>query len=293
MKALFVHAHFDDYEFTAAGTFELWRRAGGRDFQGKVLVCTDGKAGHHFRTREETGALRLKEQEESARLGGYEFEMLRLPDGTVPREACLQVSPDLLAALWKAIREFEPDYLFCPPLATDALAGLHNDHQTIAEAVRRVAYMINVPHAFTPEFPADETTSRPCRVPVIVNVYDGYMFGANACDLVVDVEEVFPKLCELSWCHQSQIVEWMPWVGRHNMEPSKNLEEWKATLRARFDRKNRELELRTDHAVEVFTVTAWGVVPALEQLLRDFPPLLARATSLDALAARLSRWRGV
>ena len=26
MKALFIHAHFDDYEVTAAGTFELWRR---------------------------------------------------------------------------------------------------------------------------------------------------------------------------------------------------------------------------------------------------------------------------
>lgn len=293
MKALFVHAHFDDYEFTAAGTFELWRRALGESFHGKVLVCTDGKAGHHFRTREETGALRLKEQEESARLGGYEFELLRLPDGTVPREACLQVTPDLLAALWKAIREFEPDYLFCPPLATDALAGLHNDHQTIAEAVRRVAYMINVPHAFTPEYPTDEKTSQPCRVPVILNVYDGYMFGANACDLVVDVEKAFPVIRELSWCHQSQVVEWLPWVGRHDMQPPQNLDEWNLTLRARFDRKNRELELRTDHAVEVFSVTAWGVVPTLDQLLRDFPPLLPRDPNLDALGARLNRWRGV
>ena len=293
MKALFVHAHFDDYEFTAAGTFELWRRSLGKNFHGKVLVCTDGKAGHHFRTREETGALRLREQEESARLGGYEFEMLRLPDGNVPREACLQVTPDLLAALWRAIREFEPDYLFCPPLATDPLAGIHNDHQTIAEAVRRVAYMINVPHAFTPEYPADETKSLPCRVPVILNAYDGYMFGANACDLVVDVEAVFPIIRELTWCHQSQIVEWMPWVGRHHMEPSRDREEWHTTLRARFDRKNRELELRTDHAVEVFTVTAWGVVPSLDTLLRDFPPLLPRDTSLEALGARLNRWRGV
>ena len=54
MKALFVHAHYDDYEFTTAGTFELWRRQLGRNFRGKVIVCTDGAAGHHFRTREET-----------------------------------------------------------------------------------------------------------------------------------------------------------------------------------------------------------------------------------------------
>jgi len=62
MKVLFLHAHHDDYEFTAAGTFELWRRKLGADFTAKVVVCTDGKAGHHFRTREETGALRLREQ---------------------------------------------------------------------------------------------------------------------------------------------------------------------------------------------------------------------------------------
>jgi LmbE family N-acetylglucosaminyl deacetylase len=77
------------------------------------------------------------------------------------------VSTELLAALWKAIRDFEPDYLFCPPFPSDALAGIHVDHVAVAEAVRKVAYMINVPHAFTPEYPADESKSEPCKVPVI------------------------------------------------------------------------------------------------------------------------------
>ncbi len=291
MKALFIHAHFDDYEFTAAGTFELWRRKLGSGFTGRVLVCTDGKAGHQFRTRDETGRLRLKEQEASARAGGYEFELLRLPNGQPPREACLQVTPDLLAALWKAIRDFEPDYVFCPPLPADALAGIHNDHVTLADAVRRVAYMINVPHAFTPEFPADETRSRPCQVPVIVNVYDAYMFGANAHDLAVDVEDAFPLLCEMSWCHQSQIVEWLPWVGRHNMDAPKSQAEWSATLRQRFNRKNRELNLATAHALELFRITAWGAVPELDQLLRDFPGVLREASRVDELQARLELWR--
>ncbi|HMC27991.1 MAG TPA: PIG-L family deacetylase, partial [Verrucomicrobiae bacterium] len=100
MKVLSVHAHFDDYEFVASGTFELWRRKLGKDLHARVLVCTDGKAGHHFRTRDETGKLRIQEQRESASIGKYEFELLRLPNGEVPREACLQVGSDLLAALW-------------------------------------------------------------------------------------------------------------------------------------------------------------------------------------------------
>lgn len=290
MKALFVHAHFDDYEFTAAGTFELWRRARGADFTAKVLVCTDGKAGHHARTREDTGRLRLEEQAASARLGGYAFELLRLPAGRPPREACLQVTPDLLAALWKAIRDFEPDYLFCPPLAADPLAGIHNDHQTIAEAVRRVAYMINVPHAFTPEYPADETLSQPCTVPVIINVYDGYMFGANAFDLAIDVTEAFDAIAAMTWCHQSQIVEWLPWVGRHDMSPPASLAEWRQILRERFDRKNRELGIESPHAVEVFRITAWGAVPTLVRLAADFPPFMDTASNLGPLDQRLRQW---
>ena len=289
MKALCVHAHFDDYEFVAAGTFEMWRRKLGKDFRGRILVCTDGKAGHHFRTRDETGKLRVREQEASAKVGQYEFELLQLPNGQVPREACLQITTDFLAALWKAIRDFEPDYLFCPPLPNDPLAGIHNDHVTIAEAVRRVAYMINVPHAYTPEYPADETKSRPCKVPAIINVYDAYMFGANAFDLAVDVDAAFDTIGDITWCHQSQIREWIPWVGRHSMDVPKSRADWSEILRGRFRLQNRDLGLQTDHAVEVFRVTAWGEIPKFEQLQRDFPNLIPHP-NLDALRQRLKLW---
>jgi len=290
IKALCIHAHYDDFELVAAGTFELWRRKLGNAFRGRVLVCTDGKAGHHFRTRDETGQLRLREQEASAQVGGYEFQLLRLPNGEPPREACLQITVELLAALWKAIRDFEPDYIFCPPVPADPLAGIHNDHLTVADAVRRVAYMINVPHAFTPEYPADERTSRPCKVPVILNVYDGYMFGANTHDFAIDVEDAFQNICEMSYCHQSQITEWLPWVGRHRMEPPKSLAEWSETLRKRFERKGRELGLSISRALEVFTVTAWGAIPDYAQLLNELPGILPGASHLEALRARLDVW---
>lgn len=291
MKILCVHAHCDDFEFYASGTFEMWRRKLGDGLRARVIVCTDGAAGHHFRTRDETARMRLAEQEASARIGGYEFELLHLPDGRVPREG-FQVSADLIAALWKAIRDFEPDYLFCPPPATDPLAGIHNDHQTVAEAVRRVAYLINVPHAFTPEYPADETQPRPCRVPVILTIYDTYMAGSNACDIAVDVEEAFDRIAEMSWCHQSQIAEWLPWVGRHRMEPPRTLEEWRGMLRARIERRNRELGIDRARLAEVFSVTAWGDVPAFEKLTADLPALLPGYGDPAALKRRLERWGG-
>jgi LmbE family N-acetylglucosaminyl deacetylase len=290
MKILCAHAHFDDFEFVAAGTFELWRRKLGSDLRARVIVCTDGCAGHHFRTREETGQIRLREQQASAVVGGYEFEHLKLPDGRPPREACLQVTPALLAALWKAIRDFEPDYLFCPPLPGDPLAGIHVDHQAVAEAVRQVAYMINVPHAFTPEYPADEAHSAPRKVPVIINVYDSYIADGRPCDIAVDVEEALPKICEMSWCHQSQITEWLPWVGRHDLVPPKSLSEWSQIMRRRFEQKNRQLGVVTTRPLELFNVTAWGIVPTCEQILQDFPNVFSDASHLERLRARLARY---
>ncbi len=70
------------------------------------------------------------------------------------------------------------------------------------------------------------------------------------------------------------------------------LEDWAITLRARFNRKNRELGIKTEHAVEVFRVTAWGAVPTMEQLQSDFPTMFREASSLNQLAARLSQWSG-
>ena len=57
--------------------------------------------------------------------------------------------------------------------------------------------MINVPHAFTPEYPCDDREPPPCKVPVILNAYDSYMFKESV-DLVVDVSEAFELMVEMS-----------------------------------------------------------------------------------------------
>lgn len=278
MRVLNIHAHFDDFEFTASGTFELLRRRYGKDFSAKVLVCTDGAAGHHERSRQETATLRLKEQEESARRGNYAFECLRLGNGRVPREACLEPGRELLAALWRAIREFEPDYVFCPPVPQDPLAGIHVDHVVVAEAVRRVAYLINVPHCFTPEFPGRKRLAKACKTPVILNVWDGYLAGRASYHLAIDVKPVFEKICELTYCHRSQICEWLPWVGRHEMVAPRDFAEWEAMMRQRIQDRNRSLGVSRRGAIEVFSVTRWGIIPTRRQLKEDLPGLLTGLT---------------
>lgn len=292
MKLLHIHAHQDDFEWAAAGTFELWRRKLGTALRARIVVCTDGKAGHHFRTREETGTVRQREQAAAAALAGVDYQQLVDHRGNLFREGCLPLDAGFLGALWKAIRDFEPDYLFCPPLPIDPLAGVHPDHLAVAEGVRRVAYMINVPHAFTPEYPADETRSNPCKVPVIINVHDGYMTGANACDLAVNVESTFEHLVGMTWCHQSQFCEWLPWVDRHHLRAPDSKSDWAVQLRAAHLRRNREMGRAQNESTEFFRVTAWGTVPSAEQLVADFPGLLDPAGTLARLRARLSRWNG-
>lgn len=216
--------------------------------------------------------------------------MLRLPDGRVPREGCLEAGGPLLAALWKAIRDFEPDYLFAPPLPNDPRAGVHVDHWMVAEAVRKVAYLINVPHAFTPEYPSKERIPTPRKTPVILTTYDAYMAGANAYDLAIDVEPVFERVGDLTWCHQTQIAEWLPWVGRHEMSPPSSRDDWSRILRGRVARQNKDLGMRHRRATEVFALTAWGAVPTLAALQRDFPMLQLGAAEKRRIRNRLSGW---
>ncbi len=291
MKLLFVHAHFDDFEFTGAGTFELWRRMAGPAIERRVVVCTDGGAGHHRMSREETTRRRIQEQEAAAQLGGFEFRLLKDSGGQPFREARLHVSDALLPALWHEIRAFEPDYLFCPPVPESPLAGVHVDHLDVAMAVRSVAYLINVPHAFTPEYPDGGAEAVSVRTPVILNTYDGYMAGGHGHDLAVEVTEVADFVADLAWCHSSQLKEWLPWVDRHNLSAPPDLGAWRPQFREVLARRKAVLGITMPGLYEVFSVTAWGVVPTLEQLERDFPGLSRAASHLERLGKRLAIWR--
>jgi len=290
MKIQNIHAHFDDFEFTAGGLFTIARERLGASFTGQVVVCTDGRAGHQFRTREETGRVRLAEQQESARIGRYDFRQLRLPDGSLPREACLQVTVPLCAAIWKAVRDFQPDYVICPPVVSDPLSGIHVDHVAVADAVRRIAYMINVPHAFTPEYPADETVAIQTRTPVVLNAFDEYNKRTNTFDLAIDCEDAFDEVCEMSWAHRSQITEWLPWVASPVPWPvPTGIADWKRLRRAAYAERNAALGIDSDRLYEYFSITCWGAEPDVDDILRDLPGVNLRHSRLDALRRRLDR----
>jgi hypothetical protein len=134
--------------------------------------------------------------------------------------------------------------------------------------------MNNVPHAFVDEYPEEgKVEARWIRTPVIINTWDSYIGDGpqSAPDLVVDVSETFGQIARQSWCHQSQIREWLPWVGRHGIAPVETLDQWEASLRQRFGNQRLSLGLGEGAPVEVFSLTSWGQIADRDQLTRDFP----------------------
>jgi len=290
MKFQNIHAHFDDFEFTACGTFELARRQGKRRrFSSQIVVSTDGAGGHHIHPRAETAIIRLEEQRASAEIGMYELQTLKYPDGSTPREGYMEIGAPLLAALWKTIRDYTPDYLFCPPIPSDSLSGVHVDHLTIADAIRRVAYLINVPQAFTQEYPDVVHSMDFVKKPVILNVYDGYMLGDNSFDLAININDAFEAIAEMSWCHQSQIMEWLPWVGGE--EVPKNFANWKEILRNRFLKRNKDAGVDSENLYEFYTLTGWGNCPTVRQLLKDLPNVDQEVSNMLQLKRKIALLR--
>ncbi|PCJ58172.1 MAG: hypothetical protein COA79_14225 [Planctomycetota bacterium] len=290
MKIMSIHAHFDDFEFTGGGLFTLWKNKLGDELETKVVVCTNGEAGHHFMTKKETGVARRQEQLESAKIGGYDVEFLKYPNGEYPREGCLFVNAPLLASLWKSIRDFKPDYIFCPPMPSSTTAGIHIDHVAVADAVRKVAYMINVPHCYLEEYPVeDETQTEYIEVPVIINYTDGYMHEDNLIDFAVDTSSVIDVVAAMSYCHKSQIMEWLPWVGRnHISRVPENLEDWTDVLKERRASLSKGFGLKKEGQYECFTLTAWGAVPNGKKVLNEIPGIDKLAWPVDKLLSRYS-----
>ncbi|MCH2174738.1 MAG: PIG-L family deacetylase [Lentisphaeria bacterium] len=287
MKLLSIHAHYNDFELSGLGSFLSFRKKHGPNCHIKAIICTNGEAGHNLMTRSETGLVRYREQEEAAKIGHFDFELLRYPNDEVPREGTLMADHLLCAALWKAIRDYKPDYLFCPGLINNPVLGIHPDHQVIAKSIRKIAYMIQVPLAYSLEYPNEQIEKVPIRLPVIINFVDTYQISHCECDLGIDISEVVDIVISASYCHKSQICEWLPWIGQHIDEPPKSLEDWKNIYLKRMKTIGRQMGYSKKQIIEGFILTSWGRIPKLKELLLDFPESLVFPHDLKLFKRKL------
>lgn len=248
-----VMAHQDDFEFTAGGTFARLRRKYAEDIDLKILATTRGASGHHEMPPEETFRRRSREAAESAAVIGAEYECLTRLDGShVPGQ--LFIDANTLGGLWNAVRDFEPDFIFCPPLVSDPLAGIHIDHYNTAMAVRMIAYQLTVPHAYPT---VNKTLKLRVACPVIINVDDSYA-GEGAYDFSVAMEDdIYESKVRMALCHRSQVFEWLPW-NFNGLETPVSEAEFRADFRKRHSRINERYNNDDSTPREYFRITRWG-----------------------------------
>ena len=264
MRVMSIMAHQDDFELTAGGTFAALRQAYGDRVQMRVLTTTRGASGHHQISSEETFRRREAEARSSAALIGADYECLVCLDGS-HLHGQVFVDRNVCGGLWNAIRDFEPDVVFCPPVPQDPLAGVHIDHCNTALAIRLIAYQLIVPNAY-PTMNGPVKTR--FRQPLIVNVDDGYSEEA-VFHVRQDVRETYERKLEMFLCHESQVFEWLPFT--YGYDRAWDRDEVRAHLAKRHQKMNERYGQSDDIPSEYFRITRWARNPRPGEIERVFP----------------------
>lgn len=276
-RIMFVGAHQDDMQGTAAGAFAQLRES--LEYEGLEVSLTDGTVGHHspeyLRDPGRLKELRVKEAAAAASRIGFDYQLLTDWQGNEFPDADLQITRETKGAVWAAIRSFQPDLLVTLPIndISDSF-GMHNDHTNVGEIVKRVAYLIPAPYAFREyytdaDMEALEAKGEPAYIepPLIVTTLDVYS-GQIEPDIVVDVTAQADAKAEAFAKHVSQAQEWLPWIGRYRPPQDK------AELRQQMEQRSSKMAVKLglpSGVYEAFTLTAWAKQPTLGTVKRFFP----------------------
>jgi LmbE family N-acetylglucosaminyl deacetylase len=267
VRIICIGAHPDDCEIGFGGTAA---KAAALGHAVKFLSMTDGSAGHHVHSPEETVAVRKIEAREAARrLGIDATEVLNNPDGGL--------TPTLHArhGVLRQIRLWEADVVL-----THRPWDYHPDHRYTSQLVQDSAYLVMVPHV-CPDAPALS------RNPVFCYLQDQFQLPARFIpEIAVDIDDAWTRKLDALNAHASQVYEWLPWVGREAgwqdavpADPAARRQwldrQWTrpidSCLRASLGRRyGIEQAAQVRHA-EAFQVSEYGRSAAREELEEIFP----------------------
>jgi LmbE family N-acetylglucosaminyl deacetylase len=279
---MFIAAHQDDAEGLAGGLFAKLNRM--LEPRGLVACFTDGSVGHYrvefIKDQKKLVKIRDKEASNAASIYGFEYQRLFDNEGRSFKDGRLEVNWKTRGAVWKAIRDFQPDLIVTLPVNSPSDPyGMHNDHTNIGEIVKRTAYLIPAPLAFPEyyskdfiEILADDDEFEFVKPPIIVTVHDPYS-GKIQPDIVVSLTENELNQKVQAWgAHLSQWKEWLPWVAKY--EPPTDIESLKQSLISRSNRLAKSLPItpKPNEVYESFTITNWALrVPTLDEIKQYFP----------------------
>ena len=192
-RILALGAHPDDCDVKAGGCAALWAQAG---CVVRFVSVTNGEAGHHKMSGDELVKRRTAEANAAGAVAGIEYLVMDNPDG--------QLVPGLEERhkLIRLIREFAPDLIL-----THRPNDYHPDHRYTSQLVQDCSFLVGVPN-ICPE-------ARPLRTsPMIAYFADDFQKPLPfKPDVAVDIGAVIYKKTQMLHCHESQVYEWLPWVG--------------------------------------------------------------------------------
>jgi LmbE family N-acetylglucosaminyl deacetylase len=265
IRIIMIGAHPDDCDQDGGGTAIIFAKMG---YAVKFVSVTNGDAGHQTEGGTALAKRRFAEAQEAGKRFGVTYDVLDNHDG--------QLLPTLEVRLQiiKKIREWNADIVIAP-----RPNDYHPDHRYTGVLVQDAAYMVAVPNV-APETPALK------KNPVFLYFQDFFQRpNPFRPDVAVDITGVFAQKIHAMDAHESQMYEWLPWIGHYLDQVPKNKndhEKWLAETRAvkitpdirRSLEKwyGKEKASQVVHA-EAFEICEYGTQPNNDDIKRLFPML--------------------
>ena len=265
VRVIMFGANADDCDQGGGGTAILLASMG---YSVKFVSVTNGDAGHQSQGGGALARRRIEESQEAGRRFGVAYDVLDNHDGE------LLPTLDIRLQVIRKIREWNADVVIAP-----RPNDYHPDHRYTGVLIQDAAYMVAVPNVAPATAPLKKN-------PVFLYFQD-YFQRPNPFrpDIAIDISTVFTRKIHALAAHESQVYEWLPWIGGYaNQVPTdpSQREAWLAqresepitpAVREALVRwYGKDQGARASHA-EAFEICEYGARPDEAEIRRLFPML--------------------
>lgn len=214
-RLIVIGAHPDDCDMDAGGTAILFAKMG---YAVKFVSVTNGDAGHQHEGGGALAKRRIAEAQEAGKRFGVTYDVLDNHDGE------LLPTLDIRLQIVRKIRAWNADVVIAP-----RPNDYHPDHRYTGVLVQDAAYMVAVPNV-APDTPPLK------KNPVFLYSQDGFKRpNPFRPDIAVDITSVFDQKIHAVAAHESQVYEWLPWIGGYENEVPKNPADREKWLASRYE----------------------------------------------------------
>lgn len=264
-RIIVIGAHPDDCDLDAGGTAAIFSSMG---YAVKFLAVTNGDAGHHQMGGGMLAKRRAAEAAEAGKRFGVTYDVLDNHDG--------ELTPSLNVRLQiiRKIREWNADVVIAP-----RPNDYHPDHRYTGVLVQDAAYMVGVPNVAADVPPLKKN-------PVFLYSFDGFKRpNPFRADIAVDITGVFDQKVHALDAHESQVYEWLPWIGGYAAEvpADKSVrKKWlynrmanpvSAEVRAVLEKYYGKEKASAVKYAEAFEICEYGSQPKEDEIRKLFPML--------------------